>query len=75
MSGSQKFDKPGNYQVKVGGHFDHSWSDWFEGMAIKCMEDGTSLITGYIPDQSALYGLINRIQNMGIILISVIRIE
>ncbi|RPJ17338.1 MAG: hypothetical protein EHM33_33065 [Chloroflexi bacterium] len=59
------------YQIKVKGHLDESLASWFEGFTIANQEDGDALLTGHIQDQSALHGILNRISNLGLTLISV----
>jgi hypothetical protein len=71
MRTGQEPKHPSNYQITVTGHLDSTWSEWFEEMTIKCQEGGTTILSGYLPDQPALYGLINKLQNMGLTLISV----
>jgi hypothetical protein len=58
-------------QVRVKGHLDKSWTEWFEGMAISNEAGGDALLTGYLADQAALHGLLNRISSLGLDLISV----
>jgi hypothetical protein len=64
-------DKPTFYQIKVKGHLDEAWVEWFEGMAISNLEDGDAMLLGHLPDQSALQGILNRIGSLGLTLISV----
>ena len=62
------------YQVRVEGQLGPQWADWFEGLAITQEEDGDTLLTGPIVDQAALYGLLKRVRDLGIPLVSVNRI-
>jgi hypothetical protein len=64
-------NKPTVYEIKVKGHFDSSWADWFDGLTIENQDDGVALITGSLPDQAALQGLLSRISSLGLTLISV----
>ncbi|MEW6404021.1 MAG: hypothetical protein AB1649_19675 [Chloroflexota bacterium] len=64
-------DKPTFYQIKVKGHLDDTLAGWFEGMTISNPEDGDALLSGRVPDQAALQGILNRISNLGLTLISV----
>jgi hypothetical protein len=64
-------NKPTVYEIKVKGHFDSSWADWFDGLMIDNQDDGVALITGSLPDQAALQGLLSRISSLGLTLISV----
>ena len=64
------------YQIQVRGHLDqHYWSDWFEGMKITPNDDGTTLIVGPIIDDAALHGLLKRVRDSGLRLLSVNQIE
>lgn len=64
-------DNPTLYQIRVKGHLDDTLGSWFEGFSISNKEDGDALLTGPIQDQAALYGILNRISNLGLTLISV----
>jgi len=70
----------GIYEIKIKGRLDEHWSQWFEGMTLKGVENGESgqmctLITGPIPDQPALHGLLAKIRDLNLTLISVHRIN
>lgn len=60
------------YNIRIEGRLDGGWGDWFDDMMILPESDGTTCITGPVPDQAALIGLINRIHDLGLILISVV---
>lgn len=64
-------DKPSFYAIKVKGHLDDTWANWFDGLAISNLEGGEAQLSGYLADQAALHGVINRISSLGLILISV----
>jgi len=64
-------DKPTVYQIRVKGHLDEIWTTWFEGLTITNLEIGEALLSGHLPDQAALYGVLYQINNLGLILISV----
>jgi len=64
-------DKPTVYQIRVNGHLDAAWVDWFDGLTITNLEGGVALLSGSLPDQAALHGVLNRISNLGLALISV----
>ena len=64
-------DKPTFYQIRVKGHLDDTLAGWFEGMTVSNLEDGESVLSGSLPDQAALQGVLNRISSLGLILISV----
>ena len=59
------------YQIKLEGHLDPQWSDWFDGWTLTHAEDGSTLLTGLAPDQAALHGLFVKIRNLNLKLISV----
>jgi hypothetical protein len=63
------------YQVRVKGHLDDSWSEWFDGLTISNDENGTTMLTGAITDQAALHGLIAKVRNLGLTLLLVERVE
>ena len=63
------------YQIRVKGHLSSDWSDWFDGFTITNGEDGETLLCGLIVDQAALYGLLNKISNLGLPLLSVNRVQ
>jgi len=63
------------YQIKVKGQLDRQWSDWFEGMTITPDEDDTTLLTGPIVDDAALHGLLKKVRDSGLRLLSVNPIE
>jgi hypothetical protein len=58
------------YEIRVKGHLDDEWSEWLGGMSIMLEEDGASVLTGPVTDQAALHGLLLKIHNMGLPLIS-----
>ena len=68
-------DKPYRYEIRVEGHLSDRWSEWFEGLAICNQPNGETTLSGLISDQSALFGLLNKIQALHLILISVARIS
>lgn len=70
----REFDKPGVYEIVVKGKLDAGWSHWFADMQIIPQPDGTTFITGPIADQAALYGVISRMRDLGMVLISVHRL-
>ena len=62
------------YQIRVKGHLDRRWTDWFEGLTITPEEGGDTLVTGSV-DQATLHGLLRKVRDLGLPLISVNRIE
>ncbi len=63
------------YQIRIEGHLDQQWTDWFEGLTITPEKDGNTLLTGSVADQAALHGLLKKIRDLGIVLVSVNRIQ
>ena len=67
------------YQIKVGGRLDESWSSWFDDMTItiESSDDGRAVttLTGMVSDQAALHGLLTRVRDLGLLLLSVQRLE
>lgn len=59
------------YRFQVKEHLDEHWSDWFGGLAVQLQEDGTTVLIGPVVDEAALYGVINRIRDLGLSLMSV----
>ena len=59
------------YQIRLEGHLGGQWSGWFEGMAITLEESGSTLLTGPIVDQAALHGLLKKVRDLGMPLLSV----
>jgi hypothetical protein len=75
MSNGREFDQPGIYQIRIRGTLDAGWSDWFEGLAIAAQGDSVTLLTGKVTDQIALHGLLSRLRDLGLPLLSVLRVE
>ena len=61
------------YSIRLEGHLDQSWSEWLEGMTIISTENGETLLSGVVVDQAALHGLLARIRDLNLGLISIIR--
>ena len=64
-------DKPTMYQIKIKGHLDDTLAGWFEDMTVSNLEEGDALLSGPLQDQAALQGVLKRISNLGLTLISV----
>jgi len=63
------------YQIRIKGHLDSQWTEWFDGLAIALEEDGNTLLTGTVIDQAALHGLIKKVRDLGMPLLSVNRVN
>ena len=65
----------GRYVIRLTGHLDAHWTAWFDGLAVSNQGDGTTVISGPIPDQAALHGVLQRVRDLGLPLVSVFRID
>ena len=63
------------YQIRISGHLDRQWSDWFGGVNITLEDNGNTLLTGPVADQAALHGLLRRVRDLGMPLLSVNRVK
>lgn len=66
---------PSGYQLRVHEHLDQHWSSWFGGLTLTYGEDGTTCLTGAIADQAQLHGLLTKIRDLGVTLVSVQVVE
>ena len=62
---------PGRYEIRVKGHLDARWAAWFDGLTLTNGSDGTTIIRGPVADQTALHGLLQKVRDLGLPLISV----
>jgi hypothetical protein len=62
---------PEYYEIKIKGHLDPYWSEWFSGLELAHLEGDNTLLSGSLPDQAALYGLLERLRDLNLTLISV----
>ncbi len=63
------------YQIRLKGHLGHQWTAWFEGLTITLEGNGNTLLTGTVTDQAELYGLLRKVRDLGIPLLSVNRVK
>jgi len=63
------------YQIRIKGHLDTQWTVWFEGLTITPEDDGDTLLTGSVVDQAALHGLLKKVRDLGLSLVSVKPVE
>jgi len=62
---------PAAYQIRIKGHLGRQWTDWFGGLAITLEDNGDTLLTGSVIDQAALHGLLRKVRDLGMPLVSV----
>ena len=68
-SAADQTDIP-QYEIRVKGHLGHRWAAWFDGLSLTALDDGTTVISGPVVDQAALHGLLHKLRDVGIPLIS-----
>jgi hypothetical protein len=68
-------NQPMVYQIRIKGQLDDQWTDWFSDMTITLEEDGHTLLTGPVVDQAALHGLLKKVRDLGMPLVSVNRVQ
>ena len=67
--------EPGLYEIRIKGHLDDRWAEWFEDMSFTHESDGTTILSGPVIDQAALHGLLRKVRDLGLPLLSVIQVE
>jgi len=67
--------QPALYQIRIKGHLGSQWTDWFDSMSITLEEGGDTLITGPVCDQAALHGLLKKVRDLGLPLISISQVH
>ena len=67
--------EPGLYEIRLKGHLGSQWTDWFDGLTITLEENGDTLLTGPVIDQAALHGLLKKVRDLGLPLVSVNPVE
>jgi len=63
------------YQIRIKGHLGRQWTDWFGGLTITLEDNGDTLLTGPMVDQAALHGLLKKVRDLGMPLLSVMRVK
>ena len=63
------------YEIRVKGHLDRRWSEWFDGLEITNLENGEAALSGDIVDQAALHGVLTRVRDLGVPLVGVRRLD
>jgi hypothetical protein len=65
----------GLYEIRIKGHLENRWANWFEGLTITALDNGETLLTGPVLDQAALHGLLRKVRDLGMPLLSVTRVR
>jgi hypothetical protein len=66
---------PDRYEIRLKGHLDSRWAAWFDGLSLTNENDGTTIIHGPVVDQAALYGLLQKVRDVGLPLVSVTQVQ
>ena len=66
---------PSRYEIRIGGRLDPRWAAWFDGMTLARADDGTTVLTGSALDQAALHGVLRKVRNLGLPLLTVARLD
>ena len=72
---ANELDEPMVYQIRIKGQLGPRWADWFGDVSITLEDDGETLLTGAVVDQAALHGLLRKIRDLGMPLISAVRVK
>jgi hypothetical protein len=75
IASTQDHYEPGIYEIRIKGHLDYKWADRFEGLTITLEDNGDTLLTGPVIDQAALHGLLKKVRDLGMPLLSVCPLE
>ena len=67
--------EPERYEIRIKGHLDDKWTAWFEGLTLTREDNGETLLTGPVVDQAALHGLLRKVRDLGMPLLSVTRVR
>ncbi len=72
---TENHHKPGLYEIRIKGHLDDKWADWFDGLTITRADNGETLLSGPVVDQAALHGVLRKVRDLGLPLLSVMCVE
>jgi hypothetical protein len=72
---NEDYHEPGLYEIRIKGHLDNWWADWFEGLTITALDNGETLLTGLVVDQAALHSLLRKVRDLAMPLLSVTRVR
>ena len=79
MSGTTRIDgdrhEGDRYEIRLKGHLDSRWAAWFDGLSLSYESEGVTVIRGRVPDQAALHGLLQKVRDTGLPLVSVTHID
>ena len=66
--------QPTIYQIRIKGHLDRKWADWFSGLSITALDNGETLLTGPVLDQAMLHGLLRKVRDVGLPLVAIMQV-
>ncbi len=75
MSDKHDLREPGRHEIRLKGRLDARWAAWFDGLTVSHESDGITVISGPVADQAALHGLLQRVRDLGLPLVSVTQVE
>jgi hypothetical protein len=67
--------EPSHYEIRLAGHLDQRWAEWFDGLTLTHQHDGTTVVHGPVADQTALHGLLQKVRDLALPLVSVKHVE
>jgi hypothetical protein len=70
-----RYDEPTLYEIRIKGHLDDQWAEWFDGLSLTHNSDGTTILAGPVVDQAALHGVLRKVRDLALTLVSVIRVD
>ena len=72
---TENYHEPGLYEIRLKGHLDDKWADWFDGLTITRADNGETLLRGPVVDQAALHGVLRKVRDLGLALLSVMQVN